>query len=198
MELNSSSFQRLIAYANELTADSLERLQYGSFSDRHPGLGKMTRCPLCGRRKREFAQTLCCNTTHATTCRAWTPELGFHQIEWKEWDKESKEWKPSARVNSQYAGMKNITKRFLHKRHSNKLRHQIHDMILFLKNEEARNTTQFLLCGLPGFWTPQNPIEEMHIPSFAEKVVRSIRKEKARKKVEQQKLSRKINRRNHE
>lgn len=88
---------------------------------------------------------------------------------------------------------KHVAKKFMHKRHSSKTRKQLHDLSVELKDEVYRNTTQLLLEGLPGFWTPPNEIPESHIPSFAEKVLNIERKYKRRQKRKQQQYARKIN-----
>lgn len=156
-------------------------LKYGSFADRNPGLGPMKRCPHCHQRRRMFTTITCCNASHATNKRAWSPEEGFHQ----------QLCEPRVAEAALPAG---FMKRLLHKKHSNKLRHQIHDMALGLQNEAFRNTTQLLLEGLPGFHTPQRPVDLASIPAYAERVVRTIRKGKAHRKRTQQQESRQINR----
>jgi len=90
-------------------------------------------------------------------------------------------------------GPKHTIKKFTHKRHSNKTRHQLHDLGIALKDEAYRNSTHLLLDGLPGFWTPANEIPESHIPSMAEKVLTIERKHKARQKRKQQQDARRIN-----
>ena len=44
-----------------LALKAADRLKYGSFSDRNPALGKMVRCSLCGRRRRQNAKLPCCS-----------------------------------------------------------------------------------------------------------------------------------------
>ena len=157
MELDLSGFQRELAGINEVMDDAVQRLRYGSFADRNPGLGKMTNCPLCGHRRREMPLIPCCNTAHATTQRIWTEghsargiflsegigkgfgprtrhEKGFHQREWKEWDEAAKDWLPKARVVDAML-TRNLLKKFKHKRHSNLTRHQIHDMVLAMAGQ---------------------------------------------------------------
>jgi hypothetical protein len=232
VELDLANFQREIAYLNETLANGIQILQYGSYADRHPGLGKMVKCSMCGRRRREVPLESCCHTAFATTQRIWTEghsvrgiflnegvgkgfgprtrhEKGFHQLEWKEWDEKAKDYIPKPRMNEAVVG-RSFFRRMRHRRHSNLLRHQIHDMILAISGrhyedaeetkksleaaEQFRNTTHFLLEGLLGFHEPKElPIQ--HIPNLAERVVRNIHKQKSIKKKNQQKLSRKINRR---
>jgi len=180
--MDLSRFVRQISEMNAQVAKTIDIMRFGSYAERHPMQGKMVNCPLCGRRRRELPLTPCCNTAHATTQRAWSPEKGFYQAECL------------PRVNEENAGIKNLVKRFKHKRHSNKLRKQVHDLSIALQNDEYRNTTQYLLEGLPGFWEPQQGISLGHIPSFAERVVRNIRRSKADKKDAMAKQSRKENR----
>jgi hypothetical protein len=210
-------FVRQISDLNASVAESVDILRFGSYADRYPGLGRMVSCPLCGRRRRELPLYPCCTSAHATTQRVWgethdvrgtrdeRPDKGFgprtrhekhfHQAPHQEWNAEKEVMESMPRVNPEKAGFHNFLKRIQHKRHSNKLRHQIHDMALLLQNEEARNTTQFLLEGLPGFWEPTKGIDLGHIPQFAQRVVKNIRLCAANKKREQQKISRKANRR---
>ena len=113
-------------------------------------------------------------------------------------------------VISEEASIKKAARHFLKKHHSNKTRHQLHDLGIALKDkilveadpekkieevrdQSFRDTTQLLAEGLPGFWTPPNDIPESHIPSFAEKVLLMERKAKARQKRKQQQDARRIN-----
>ncbi len=76
---------------------------HGSFSERRPDLGRMQKCPFCERRHRMIGPR-CSNARCATTERAWSPELGFHQQEVPE------------RVNEQLFGKK-MMRKIMHKRH---------------------------------------------------------------------------------
>ena len=96
-------------------------------------------------------------------------------------------------VISEEASIKKAARHFLKKHHSNKTRHQLHDLGIALKDEAFRNTTQLLLEGLPGFWEPPNEIPEAHIPNFAEKLLMKERKAKARQKRKQHQDARRIN-----
>lgn len=204
-----TNFQRDIAYINQLMAEGLQTLLRGSYADRHPGQGRMVKCPLCGRRRRELPLEPCCNTEHATTQRAWSPEIGFHQVEHKEWDDNLKEWVPAPRVVEALMG-KGFFKKFTHKRHSNLRRKQLHDLILAMSGqvyedgaltaesqkvaEDFRNTIQLFMEGLPGFHTPENPVPLQSIPNFAERVLREEHKSVKKRESKQQDESRKINR----
>ena len=178
-----TNFIREQSDLNAAVLESIDVLRYGSFSQRNPGLGRMKMCPICKHRTRELATIPCCTGGHSKTKRAWSEGKGFYQAECE------------PRVNSEKAGMHNLIKRFQHKRHSNKLRKKIHDMVIALQTEEFRNTTQFLLEGLPGFWEPQKGLNIQHIPQFAERVVKNIRLNAANKKRKQQRKSRLANRR---
>lgn len=76
--MNFDYLQKDIAELGAALTQGLEAQVFGSWSDRNPSAGKMRTCPLCHARRREFAEK-CCNTAHAASKRAWTPELGFHQ-----------------------------------------------------------------------------------------------------------------------
>jgi hypothetical protein len=54
-----SNLFTLVAWATDMQ-------RHGSYSDRHPNLGKMRRCPHCGIRRREFGPR-CCNAEFSTT-----------------------------------------------------------------------------------------------------------------------------------
>lgn len=210
MGIDLSNFQRDAAYLNEITAEGIYALQFGSYADRNPGQGKMVKCPLCGRRRREVPLTPCCNTSHATTQRAYSKEKGFHQVNSQKWNAEKGVWEDAPRVNEGMMG-KAFFKRFTHKRHSNKFRKRLHDLILQMtgtvyedenatkesraKAEEFRNITQLYLEGLVGFHEPKNLVPLQSIPNFAERVLRAERQNAANRKRKQQKLSRRINRR---
>lgn len=127
--IDLDNFKREAVYLNELMAEGVYTLQFGSYADRHPGLGKMVKCHLCGRRRREIPLSPCCNTGHATTQRAYSEEKGFHQVNSRVWNEEKGIWEDGARVNESPIG-KGFFKRFQHKRHSNKFRKQLHDLIL--------------------------------------------------------------------
>lgn len=183
MQVDLKKYYKDLQFMSEALGEGIERLRHGSFSERHPHLGKMIHCPICHRRRREFPKIPCCTGGHAVTKRAWEAEKGFYQAECE----------PRVVEN---IFSKSVMRKFTHKRHGNLLAKQVHDMALALQDENFRNTTQILLEGLPGFWTPENGIEISHIPVFAERVVRNIRKEKAKRKRDIQRKSRRINRDN--
>lgn len=53
---------------------------HGTYSMRHPNLGKMRKCPHCGKRRREFGAR-CCNVTYTKTMKKRDPEKGIIEIE---------------------------------------------------------------------------------------------------------------------
>lgn len=61
-----SNLFALVAWATDMQ-------RHGSYSDRHPNLGKMRKCPHCGKRRREFGQR-CCNAAYSKTMKVRTPE----------------------------------------------------------------------------------------------------------------------------
>ena len=164
-------------------SQAMERVVYGSYSERTPHLGKMRTCPHCHRRRREFGviEEPCCNPSHAKSVDRIDAETGKHY---------QAECEP--RVTD--ISTKKLVKRFTAKHHSNKKRKQIHDLSLEFQNAQARNTTQLLLEGLVGFHTPIREVDIASIPSFSEKVLVAGRKARARTLRNISKLSRKRNR----
>lgn len=71
MELNRSAIRKFVEQA------ARARL-HGSFSERHPFLGKKIRCPFCHQRR--YRGEKCCSAAYSTSQRAWSPEKGFYQI----------------------------------------------------------------------------------------------------------------------
>lgn len=57
----------------ELAVQQAALAATGSFSERNPNLGKMVRCPFCGRRRRQNAERACCNPTYLQTNKAEIP-----------------------------------------------------------------------------------------------------------------------------
>lgn len=141
--------------------EGLGRLLHGSFSERHPALGKMRTCPFCRKRRCEFAPIPCCNASHSKVVDNILPS--------------------------------NVRRRTHHKIHGNRLMKQVHDLSLRLQDENFRHAMQENLEGLAGFRTPFNRIGLADIPSFAERIIRQYRNEKAKVLREMQKESRRIN-----
>lgn len=57
-----------------------EALLYGSYSARHPHLGKMVRCPYCRRRRRLNEAVSCCNPTYSKALPAVLPKSIIKRI----------------------------------------------------------------------------------------------------------------------
>lgn len=109
-----SNLQALVSWASDMQL-------HGSFADRRPDLGKMFVCPHCHKRRRANAER-CCNPSFATTKRAWTPELGFHQSECEE------------RSNPNPFS-KSFVKKFKHKRHGQSRQFKIRALVaIFNRN----------------------------------------------------------------
>ena len=75
--------KQLIREISDLGAwmsQAMERVVYGSYSDRTPHLGKMRTCPHCHRRRREFGviEDPCCNPSHAKSVDRIDAETGKH------------------------------------------------------------------------------------------------------------------------
>jgi len=62
--MDLSRFVRQHSKMNASIAKAVDIMRFGSYSDRHPALGKMRKCQDCGRRSREFGEK-CCNATIA-------------------------------------------------------------------------------------------------------------------------------------
>lgn len=135
----------------------------GSFSERHPNLGKMRNCLKCGRRRREFGPT-CCNTAYAK-------------------DKKGKEC-PERMIDAMFS--KSFMKRFTHKRHGQNRNFKISELIRrFQENEELlESAVTEMQCKKPDL---------AGIPAFAEKYWYWKAKLQSRRIKNQQKESRRIN-----
>lgn len=154
-----------------LVAWAVDMQRVGSYYDRHPNLGKMRRCPYCGKRRREFGQR-CCNAAYTKTMKVRTPE-GIVEKEVPE--------RVTAAIIS-----KSVIKRILKKKHGQNRRWAIKHQTFLLQNSES------LL---------KSAAEEMHvkvpevaaIPSFAEKYWLWKQERQDRKVRRQQRKSRAIN-----
>lgn len=135
----------------------------GSFSERHPNLGKMRNCLKCGRRRREFGPT-CCNTAYAK------------DIEGEECPE---------RVNEAVFS-KSVMKRFVHKRHGQSRNFKIRELTYRFQESEELLTSAVteMQCKKPDL---------AGIPAFAEKYWYWKQKLKTRSIKKQQKNSRRIN-----
>ena len=152
-----------------------DQQRYGSFSARRPDLGPMFRCPHCHQRRRANGPR-CCNPAFATTQRAWTPELGFHQTECAE------------RANENPFS-KSFLKKLKHKRHGQN------------RQFKVRHLTGLFNQNWGGNDALKNACKEMHvkvpdligIPPFAEKFFawREERKDRAARR--RARTSRRIN-----
>jgi len=120
----------------------------GSFSDRRPDLGKMVCCPHCGIRRRTNGPR-CCNPEFATTQRAWTPEMGFHQVE-------------CAERSNPNPFSKQFMRKFRHKRHGQSRNFKIRHLVFLFQN----NAT---LLNDAAMDIQVNTPDVAAIPAFAEK-----------------------------
>ena len=179
--MNLETIQRDIADLSAAVTEGMGRIQYGSYSERTPHLGKMKTCPFCHKRKREFdVENVCCNASHATSQRAWDAERGFYQ--------------ESCSPRIAESNLKKLVKKMQHKKHSNKKRNQIHDLtLLFQGDSKILEHAVRDMCGalkssgvvdLPG---------PTAIPAFAEKYWGWTQARKAKALRKMQKKSRRIN-----
>lgn len=182
MEL--TKFAKDISYMAEALGDGAERLLHGSYSDRHPHLGRMWKCPFCGNRRREFQSNPCCT------------------VEWI--IRHENMFGKSLVRRMRHRRHSNHIQKKIHD-----LVHDLSDETKFVESKdddgnivahtfeinkkEYRKQLRDRYEGLAGFWTPKE-LELAHIPNFAEKVVNTQREQKSKSERQQQKLSRKINR----
>ena len=120
----------------------------GTRSQRRPDLGKMFTCPHCGSRRLQGAPK-CCNAEYAKTQRAWTPELGFYQVECPE------------RVHESMFS-KSFLRRLRHKKHGQNRTNRLRAFILRLMGDENLLKTAALKMNV------KVPARDA-IPSFGQK-----------------------------
>lgn len=152
--------------------DKAAESRVGTFSERNPILGRMVTCPFCRRRRRAKALTPCCNARYVVESKSFIPKI-------------------KARRNPRLT------------RHRPPL-FLLRQLLLEVENSPAPMMTASVLQddyegqvhGPDSKWghTPQETIKMEHLASFMEKVVIRKLKQKAKKKRDQQKRSRKINR----
>ena len=205
--MDLSIFQRDISEISASLSEGLERLQYGSYSERNPGMGKMRTCPFCRKRRFEFSNERCCNASHATSKRAYDPE---HDVRGKRLsDRTERGFGPATRHEKGFYqepceprvsefSIKKFVKKLNHSQPAptNMGRHNrllTYNLLKDMKSDEFRNTMQLLLEGLPGFHEPTKPVDIASAPSFAEKVIVAGRKAKSRRRRKAQQLARRIN-----
>lgn len=170
-------FAKDISNLFTLVAWATEMQRHGSYADRHPNLGKMRRCPNCGKRRREFGQR-CCNARYATTRRVWDSENGFQQEECPE--------RVTAAIISKTM-FKKLLRKGRNKNNSQRCGMYIRQQCLLFQQN------QFLL---------ETAAKEMHVkvpepaavPAFAEKYWLWMQERKDKKVRRQQDKSRRINR----
>lgn len=145
---------------------------HGSYSDRHPNLGKMRKCPHCGKRRREFGQR-CCNAKYSTTRRVWDEENGFQQEECPE--------RVTAAIIS-----KKIIKNIIRKKHGQTRQFKIRELTKRLQGSETflEETASQMCVPKPGVAA---------IPPFSEKYFYWLQERRDKKVRRQQDRSRRIN-----
>jgi len=144
----------------------------GSYSQRHPNLGKMRRCPHCGKRRREFGNR-CCNTKPSTTRRVWSEEQGFYQMEVPE-------------RTTDVAISKSVIKRLLKKKHGQSKVFKIKEQTLIFQRNPLilEFAAKEMHVKVPEF---------AHIPPFSEKYWFWKQEQKDRKDRKRQRESRRVN-----
>ena len=128
----------------------------GSYSDRHPNLGKMMRCSFCGTRRRQGTPK-CCNAEYAKTQRAWDAEQGLHQTECDE------------RVIANFFP-KSFLKRVVHKRHGQNRFFKVRQLAKRFAEDEK--LLHFAVAELRERWPLTKTPEPPAIPAFAERYFR--------------------------
>lgn len=148
MNSPEQNFAKDLSNISAIVSWAADQQLHGSFSGRRPDLGRMFRCPHC-RQRRRMGQPRCCNPRFATTKRAWTPELGFHQDECPERSNE----KPFSKA---------FMKKLRAKHHGqSKNFHLRHQAFLFHSDPELlKAAAKEMHVAVP---------EVAHIASFAEK-----------------------------
>lgn len=178
MAIDLTTIQKDLSRVTESLSEALSRMKYGSYADRTPHLGRMVTRP-CGHRRRQFdVENVCCNHQATETIRDRQAEGVVYMA-------------CPPRVTE--FSMKKLIKKMQVKHHSNKRRHQIHDMALELQDETRRRTTLYALEGLHGFHDPSRDVDVSGVPALAEKVVVSIRKHKSNRRRRAQQTARRIN-----
>jgi len=176
-----------VVEANQVYAKDLSNLSalvswaadmqiYGSFSQRRPDLGSMQTCRFCGVRRRANAER-CCNPSFATTQRAWTPELGFHQAE-------------CAERSNPNPFSKAFIKKFKHKRHGQNKQFKVRQLTAIFNrnfggNEELKSAAAEMHVKVPDL---------IGIPPFAEKYLAWKQERQDRAARRRARTSRRINR----
>lgn len=137
LEKLQQNFSKELSNLHAAVQKAADTMLYGSYSERHPGLGKMIRCPHCGFRRR-LNQLGCCNPQYATTQRAWSEEKGFHQAEC-----------PERRNDNLFS--QRILKRLVHqqKRHGQNRLFKIRQVIYLLQNSREIDTVHPTKSGKP-------------------------------------------------
>jgi hypothetical protein len=166
-----SNLSALVTWASDMQL-------HGSFSQRRPDLGSMFTCPHCHKRRRANAER-CCNPSFATTQRAWTPELGFHQTECPERSNSN----PFSKV---------FIKKFTHKRHGQSKKFKLRELIAIFNrnfggNEELKAAAAEMHVKVPDL---------IGIPPFAEKYLAWKQERQDRAARRRARTSRRINRSN--
>lgn len=158
-----SNLFALVSWATEMQ-------RHGSYSDRHPNLGKMRRCPHCGIRRREFGQR-CCHAAYTRTMKVSTPE-GVVEKEVPE------------RVTDSIIS-KRVIKRLIkqHGQRHERFEGRIKQQCFLLQNSEEllKSAAKEMHVKVP---------ESAAIPSFAEKYWHWKQERLARKIRRQQRISR--------
>ena len=164
-----SNLQALVKWASDAQL-------YGSFAARRPDLGPMQPCRFCGIRRRANGER-CCNPAFATTKRAWTPELGFHQSECEE------------RSNANPFS-KSFIKKFRHKKHGQSRQFKVRHLTGLFNQNWGGNEALKQACA-----EMRVPVPDLiGIPPFAVKYFGWC--EEMKKKVERKRIrkSRRMNR----
>jgi hypothetical protein len=171
--MDLSSIQRDIAEVGAAASEGLERLQYGSYAERHPALGKYRTCPFCRQRRFEFSPDRCCNASHATSKRAWSDELGFYQ-------------EPCEPRVVEAMLPKAFMKKLLHKRHGQSRQWKIRALV-------ARMQANKFLVIDAAIQMHVKPPDIASIPAFGEKYWLWLQKRVVRQQRKAQQLARRVN-----
>ena len=81
--IDHSIFQKDLSDLSAALKQGLETQVFGSFAERNPALGKMITCPFCKTRRRQAAETPCCNVSYTKTVDAMLPKSAIKRFKHK-------------------------------------------------------------------------------------------------------------------
>lgn len=168
----------------------------GTYSERNPLLGKMKRCPYCHQRRRENAQSPCCNVKYVVTAMQ-TDEEGNETIPMAPKVKGRKNprltrHRPPLFLMRQRLLDLEAMETDMQRLHVGILQDAVEGQVNNHRNEE--NGLRKHKPSIKWGHTPQVEIKPQHLAAFIEKVILQEIKLSAKRKRQMQKESRRRNR----